>query len=142
ENLDGFDDPTHKFVMRGVPHTLSLSLTDGVANGFSDPPDHRLGWSGDGSTGRGTLHEFAFGAIIQHFTKSLARRPGVDFRIPTEEELDALEAFQLFTGRQKRSDFSVFSGILPTDPHASNGSTLFFSVGCNTCHTDLSGQDD
>src|SRR5581483_7233738 len=56
ENLDGFDDPTHKFVMRGVPHTLSLSLTDGVANGFGGPPDHRLGWSGDGAPGRGTLH--------------------------------------------------------------------------------------
>jgi hypothetical protein len=140
ENVDGFDDPTHKFVMRGVPHTLSLSLTDGVANGFAgQPPDHRLGWSGDGSPGRGTIHEFAFGAIMQHFTKSLARRPGVDFRIPTEEELDALEAFQLFTGRQKPTDFSIFDGIVPTDPHASNGSNLFFSVGCNSCHTDLSG---
>src|SRR5262249_23537359 len=115
ENLDGFDDPTHKFVMRGVPHTLSLPLTDGNSHGFSDPPDHRLGWSGDGAPGRGTLHEFAFGAIIQHFTKSLARKPGVDFRIPTEEELDALEAFQLFTGRQKPTDFSIFDGITPTD---------------------------
>lgn len=142
ENLDGFDDPTHKFVMRGVPHTLSLPLTDGVGNGFSDPPNQRLGWSGDGAPGRGTLHEFSFGAIMQHFTKSLARRPGIDFRIPTEEELDALEAFQLFTGRQKVTDFSIFSGILPTDPHAANGSNLFFTVGCSSCHTDLSGFPD
>jgi cytochrome c peroxidase len=143
ENVDGFDDPTHKFVMRGVPHTLSLSLTNGIANEFlGEPPDHRLGWSGDGAPGRGTLHEFAFGAIMQHFTKSLARRPGVDFRIPTEEELDALEAFQLFTGRQKTTDFSFFDGIVPTDPHASNGSSLFFNVGCNNCHTDLSGFPD
>jgi cytochrome c peroxidase len=143
ENLDGFDDPTHQFVMRGVPHTLSLSLTNGIANAFEGiPPDHRLGWSGDGAPGRGTLHEFTFGAIIQHFTKTLARKPGVDFRIPTEEELDALEAFQLFTGRQKPTDFSIFDGIVPTDPHASNGSNLFFSVGCNSCHTDVSGFPD
>jgi mono/diheme cytochrome c family protein len=142
ENVDGFDDPTHKFVMRGVPHTLSLSLTNGVANAFGGPPDHRLGWAGDGGPGRSTLHEFSFGAVIQHFTKTLARRPGVDFRIPTEEELDALEAFQLFTGRQKPTDFSFFSGIVPTDPHAANGSNLFFTVGCNSCHTDLSGFTD
>ena len=142
ENLDGFSDPANHFVMRGVPHTLSLSLTNGIGNAFSGPPDHSLGWSGDGAPGRGTLHDFAFGAIIQHFTKTLARRPGVDFRIPTQEELDALEAFQLFTGRQKVTDFSIFSGIVPTDSRASNGSNLFFSVGCNSCHTDLSGFPD
>jgi hypothetical protein len=138
-NADGFDDPTHKFVQRGVPHTLSLGLTNGIANARSGPPDHRLGWSGDGGPGRGTLHDFSFGAIIQHFPKTLNRKPGVDFRIPTEEELDALEAFQLFTGRQKLSDFQPFT-VVPTDPHAANGSNLFFSVGCsNFCHTDLSG---
>src|SRR5882724_6836796 len=27
ENLDGFDDPTRKFVMRGVPHTLGLQVS-------------------------------------------------------------------------------------------------------------------
>jgi hypothetical protein len=138
-NVDGFEDPTHKFVERGTPHTLSLGLTNGIANAPSGPPDHRLGWSGDGGPGRSTLHEFSFGAIIQHFTKTLNRTPGVDFRIPTEEELDALEAFQLFTGRQKLSDFQPFT-VVPTDPHAANGSNLFFTVGCsNFCHTDLSG---
>ena len=46
---------------------------------------------------------------MQHFTKTLNRKPGTDFRIPTEEELDALEAFQLFNGKQKPRDFfSVF----------------------------------
>jgi hypothetical protein len=138
ENLDGFDDPTHKFVMRGVPHTLSLGLTNGIQNAvFSgQPPDHRLGWSGDGGPGRSTLHEFTFGAIMQHFTKTLARKPGVDFRVPTEEELDALEAFQLFTGRQKVSDFSQ---TFPTDTRAQNGQNLFFGTGCTFCHTDLQG---
>ena len=27
ENLDGLDDPTNKFVMRGVPHTLGLQVS-------------------------------------------------------------------------------------------------------------------
>ena len=27
ENLDGLDDPTNKFVMRGVPHTLGLHVS-------------------------------------------------------------------------------------------------------------------
>jgi cytochrome c peroxidase len=138
-NNHGFDDPTHEFVERGVPHTLSLGLTNGIANQRFGPPDARLGWSGDGGPGRGTLHEFSFGAIIQHFTKTLNRKPGVDFRIPTEEELDALEAFQLFTGRQTISDFQP-STVTPTDPRAANGSNLFFNVGCSTfCHTDMSG---
>jgi len=138
ENLDGFDDPTHKFVMRGVPHTLSLGLTNGIQNALfsGQPPDHRLGWSGDGGPGRSTLHEFTFGAIMQHFTKTLARKPGVDFRVPTEEELDALEAFQLFTGRQKATDFQQ---IFPTDARAQNGQNLFFGTGCTFCHTDLQG---
>jgi hypothetical protein len=136
ENVDGFEDPTRKFVMRGVPHTLALGLTNGIQSAFGGPPDHRLGWGGDGAPGRGTLNEFAFGAVMQHFTKNLARRPGVDFRIPTQEELDALEAFQLFTGRQKPTDFSV---LQPTDSHASSGSNLFFGSSCTFCHVDLFG---
>ena len=32
-------------------------------------------------------------AIEQHATKTMARVPGVDFRVPTSEELDALEAY-------------------------------------------------
>jgi hypothetical protein len=137
ENLDGFDDSTHKFVMRGVPHTLSLGLTNGITNAFNgSPPDHRLGWSGDGGPGRSTLHEFTFGAIIQHFTKTLARRPGIDFRVPTQEELDALEAFQLFTGRQKPTDFTQSP---PADLRAQNGQSLFFGTGCTFCHTDVFG---
>ncbi len=141
ENLDGFEDPKHSFVMRGVQHTLSLNLTNGIANaanffGFGGPPDARLGWSGDGGPGRSTLHEFTFGAIMQHLTKTLARKPGVDFRIPTQEELDALEAFQLFTGRQAPTDFT--SQFL-TDPHGENGRNLFLQTGCTSCHTDLQG---
>lgn len=138
ENVDGFDDPTHKFVMRSVPHTFSLNLTNGFAAGVftGAPPDDRLGWAGDGGPGRGVLHDFSFGAIVQHFTKNLKRRPGVDFRIPTQEELDALEAFQLFTGRQKPVNFG---NSLPSDARAASGRELFVSTGCLTCHTDIFG---
>ena len=49
-------------------------------------------WSGDGAPADGSLRSFAVGAVIQHFTKRLDRVPDVDFRLPTDEELDALEA--------------------------------------------------
>jgi hypothetical protein len=128
ENADGFDDPAHKFVERSVPHTLALITTEGRLNsdGF------RLGWGGDGAPGRGSMNEFAFGAIVQHFTKTLSRKPGVDFRIPTQEELDALEAFQLFSGRQNTPDLQ---SVVPREAGASNGKTLFFSnARCTFCH--------
>ena len=141
ENVDGLDDPTHKFVMRGVPHTLAMNQTVGIDAAFNSfpfsPPDHRVGWGGDGAPGRSTLHEFGFGAVIQHFTKTLTRKPGVDFRIPTQEELDALEAFQLFSGRQKA--VNIFT-LAFREPRAESGRTLFFGQGsCTVCHSDLFG---
>jgi hypothetical protein len=100
------------------------------------PPDFRTGWSGDGAPGRGSLNEFAFGAVMQHFTRSLARRPGVDFRIPTQEELDALEAFQLFSGRQKNPQTA---SITFADARAERGKNLFLNQ-CVACHRDLVAQ--
>ena len=83
-------------VMRGVPHTLALRRS--TQNGAT-------GWSGDGSPG--ALREFATGAVIQHFPKTLNRVPGVDFRLPTAEELDAMLAFQLSLGRQQDIDLAT-----------------------------------
>jgi hypothetical protein len=139
ENVDGFENPTEKFVMRSVNHMFGLNQTNGILAGLGSfpfaPPDHRLGWGGDGGPGRSTLHEFGFGAIIQHFTKDLARRPGVDFRIPTQEELDALEAFQLFTGRQK---LVLATNLTLREPGAQAGKQLFFNeAACTVCHADL-----
>jgi mono/diheme cytochrome c family protein len=94
ENLDGFDDLANKFTLRGVPHTLGLRFSIDSAAG------PRTGWSGDGAPGDGSLRSFATGAVIQHFTRTLNRISGVDFRLPTDEELDALEAFQFSLGRQ------------------------------------------
>ncbi|CAB1077408.1 hypothetical protein D1AOALGA4SA_5197 [Olavius algarvensis Delta 1 endosymbiont] len=94
ENANGFDDLSHHFVLRGVPHLLGLRFS--VASDLGP----LTGWSGDGAPGDGSLRAFAAGAIVQHFPRSLNRIPGMDFRLPTAAELDALAAYQLSLGRQ------------------------------------------
>lgn len=130
-NVDGFDDLPSKFVMRGVPHLLSLSSS--IASGSTVPPLQRTGWGGDGAPGNGTLREFAIGAVRQHLTKTLNRTDGVDFRSPNDAELDALEAFQLSLGRH--ADLSL---PLPLkDPRARLGQDIYLddNLGrCNLCH--------
>ncbi|HWM91845.1 MAG TPA: hypothetical protein VN493_13855 [Thermoanaerobaculia bacterium] len=108
ENADGFDDLNNKFVMRGVPHLLGLSryLLPGD-DGGTVPPNQRMGWGGDGAPGSGSLRDFATGAVIQHLTKRLNRVAGTDFRLPTDAELDALEAFQLALGRQDNPNITT-----------------------------------
>jgi cytochrome c553 len=127
ENLDGFDDLANRFVMRGIPHTLALRTS------IASPGGPRTGWSGDGAPGDGSLRSFATGAVIQHFTKTLNRVAGVDFRLPTADELDALEAFQLSLGRQDELRMPLpLKGAI-----ARRGQELFLDnkVGkCNLCH--------
>lgn len=101
ENLDGFDDLESRFTQRGVPHLLGLS------NSVESRDGPRTGWSGDGAPGDGSLRAFATGAVIQHFTKTINRVVEVDFRLPTDEELDALEAFQLSLGRQSELELPL-----------------------------------
>jgi hypothetical protein len=48
-----------------------------------------------------SLRAFATGALIQHFTRTLNRVPDVDFRLPTPDELHALEPFMLSLGWQE-----------------------------------------
>ena len=84
ENLDGFGDLENQFVLRGIPHVLALR------NSIESAQGPRTGWSGDGAPGDCSLRSFAVGALIQHFTKRLDRVAGVDFRLPTVEELDAV----------------------------------------------------
>jgi hypothetical protein len=141
ENLDGFDDPTNKFVMRGVPHTLGLQVS--LAQDPTQqpmPPAEMTGWSGDGAPGTGSLREFAIGAVTQHFTKSLNRVEGTDFRLPQSRELDAMEAFQLSLGRDR--DFNL-SKITFQDSTVETGKSLFVNGGgdpinaggtCAGCH--------
>jgi cytochrome c peroxidase len=135
ENLDGFDDLANKFVQRGVPHTL------GLRNTIGSPQGPRTGWSGDGSPGDGSLRSFATGAVIQHFTKTLNRVPGVDFRLPTDEELDALEAFQFSLGRQQELTLPLpLKGTV-----VKRGQELFLdpAVGkCFFCHSNAGANGD
>lgn len=135
ENLDGFDDLAHTFNMRGVPHTL------GLQNSIASRDGPQTGWSGDGAPGDGSLRSFATGAVIQHFTKTLNRVPGVDFRLPTEEELDALEAFQLSLGRQQELALPLpLKSIV-----ASRGQEIFNDRAtgkCSACHFNAGANGD
>jgi hypothetical protein len=127
ENLDGFDDLERSFVMRGIPHTLALPTS------VASPEGPRTGWSGDGAPGDGSLRSFATGAVIQHFTRTLNRVAGVDFRLPTSEELDALEAFQLSLGRQR--DLVLPLPLKGTVPRRGQEIFLDDKLGkCNLCH--------
>ena len=140
ENLDGFSDLENKFVMRGIPHTFALTTS------IDSPQGPHLGWSGDGSPGDGSLRSFATGAVIQHFTKTLNRVAGVDFRLPTDDELDALEAFQFSLGHQSEIELPLpLTGVVPV-----RGQEIFVdnSLGkCNICHVNagananIRGQD-
>jgi hypothetical protein len=140
ENLDGFSDLEQRFVLRGVPHVLALR------GSVASPAGPRTGWSGDGAPGDGSLRSFAVGAVIQHFPRTLNRVAGVDFRLPTDEELDALEAFQLSLGRPQELTLPLpLEGAV-----ARRGQEIFMddSLGkCNICHVNagatakLGGQD-
>ena len=127
ENQDGFGDLVNNFNQRGVPHTLAMKTSIASRDG------PRTGWSGDGAPGDGSLRSFAIGAVIQHFTRSTNRIAGVDFRLPTDEELDAMEAFQLSLGRQEEIVLPLpLKGLV-----ASRGQEIFLdnSLGkCNACH--------
>ena len=154
ENTNGFSDLENNFTMRSVPHLLALSTSvtppeadDGTTNSHTD----RTGWGGDGSpvgmvtdgdntlVNNGSVRSFPVGAIIQHFPKTLNREPGVDFRLPTEHELDALEAFLFSLGRQE--EFDDFSTITLYDAIAEQGRKNYMgdglpagSLNCNACH--------
>jgi len=139
ENVDGLEDPTNRFVMRGVPHTLGLQVSLQADLSQPNPPAEMTGWSGDGAPGTGSLREFAIGAVTQHFTKTLARRQGHDFRLPSEHALDAMEAFQLSLGRSR--DFNLSTTTF-NDANVDNGRSIFLNgtgdpnAGgrCSACH--------
>ena len=155
ENVDGFTRPG---VMRGVPHTLALiqnTLTPvgGGGDGTTTPPNQRTGWGGDGAPGTGTLREFAIGAVTQHFTKRLNRVAGTDFRLPTNAELDAMEAFQRSTGRQADLVLSGPGALSLKSEIAARGQVIFTSGGsvvgqpnagagkCFFCHLNAGASD-
>ena len=114
ENVDGFDQPP---VFRGVPHVFNVALTA------------PFGWSGSIPT----LEDFADRAVAQHFPKTLARVPGVDFRPPTPHERDALAAFM--ESLTLPPDGIVELAALVTSAAAARGEDLFFGAAkCSVCH--------
>ncbi|MDH3547567.1 MAG: hypothetical protein OEN22_10725, partial [Gammaproteobacteria bacterium] len=96
---------------------------------------------GDGAPGDGSLRSFAVGAVIQHFPLTTNRIAGVDFRLPTDDELDALEAFQLSLGRQQDLTLPLtLRGTL-----ALRGQEIFMdrALGkCNACHFNAGANGD
>src|SRR5215472_2472738 len=96
ENIDGF--PPTPPVFRKSPHLLNLNQR------LPGP----FGLSGSVAD----LQSFATGAVTQHFPRTLARNSGgtdPDFRLPTSDELAAMEAFM------KAQDFPA-----GTDPNKFN----------------------
>jgi cytochrome c peroxidase len=144
-NADGFD-PSRGFVFRGTQNVQALANSmapqdptagiDFSTNGRNPNPPERLGWGNDGPP----LRDFALVAIAQHATTAMARVPGAHFRVPTDEELDALAAYQLALGRQE--DFDLPALELKS-ALASTGKMLYLDTGrlfepghknCNACH--------
>jgi hypothetical protein len=93
------------------------------------------------------LRNFAVGAVVQHFPKTLNRVEGSDFRLPTGDELDALEAFQLSLGRQAEMNLNPngAGSLRFADLSVAQGQNLFFNGApspgvatprtCSGCHT-------
>lgn len=139
ENVDGGEDPTNKFVLRGTAHSLSLATSIDQPAGSSLPEDP-LGNSADGAFA-GTLNSFPTGATMQHFPKTLNRIEGQDFRLPTQTELDLMEAFMLELGRTQDIDLQAVS-LSDADAEAgrliflNDGSTTTVAAGkCAICHS-------
>lgn len=136
ENVDGFQNPTQRFVSRTVSHVLSLSTSltrDPGDETATSPALERLGWGGDG-VGDGSLLAFLEGAIKQHFPKDLRRRDNVDFQKPTVEEAELTRTFQLSLGRLNELDLEQVS-ILDTEAEEGRRAFMDTSRGrCNVCH--------
>lgn len=157
-HADGFDKPP---VLRAASHLLALSTSLGIelkdkAGEFQEDTDYfaqhnnqaqAIGWSQDGAPDSGSLRDFARGAIRQHLPRTLNRVEGSDFRLPTEAELDALEAYMLSLGRTTDVNLAALkfkSAIVERgkalfdqkqNPADAGGKPIFGqSANCNGCH--------
>jgi hypothetical protein len=124
ENIDGLFPPTPP-VFRKSPHLLNLSQRFGS-----------FGLSGSVAN----LQLFATGAVTQHFPRTLARNSGgsnPDFRLPTSDELAAMEAFmraQEFPAGTDPNKFNLTRFVLTAAQQ--RGFNAFFGAGkCSECHS-------
>ncbi|MGR8980710.1 MAG: hypothetical protein ACU84H_11570 [Gammaproteobacteria bacterium] len=131
----------------GSPGTPTLAFVDLDMDGFNDCRTHHGHFDADAD---GSVRAFATGAIAQHFTRSLDRIPGVDFRRATDAELDAMKAFQEWLGRRpltpeenaaqgtaNASEFNILQ-LDFKDLRVAKGRDHFESndgATCNRCHT-------
>lgn len=115
ENIDGFANPP---VMRASPHLLNLALT--APYGLSgEIPD---------------LRAFTTGAVRQHLPRRLDRTETLDFRIPTQAERQAMEAFMrtIFLPTDRDFDLDRFA---TTEAQKRGGDLFFGAAKCSTCHS-------
>jgi cytochrome c peroxidase len=145
-------------VVRSVPHLFALQTSvsrvpdttafDGIGDGGITRPLERTGWGGDlGSAGGGdgSLRVVASTAVLALLPKTLPGAEGTDFRLPTAEELDALEAFQRALGRV--NDPLNSTQVSFANAAADRGKVLYFrtdsrngaqSAGkCSVCHNNF-----
>jgi len=145
ENVDGPQDPVNRFVLRSVPHVLSMATTITRDPGdiqTTNPPVERTGWGGDGAPNDGSLRQFLAGAINQHYTKNLLRRPGQDFRVATSQELDLTNTFQRALGRLNDINLQQVNLF---DAEANTGRQAFMDPArgrCNVCHLNAGANFD
>jgi hypothetical protein len=151
ENVDGTqpEGPTVRFVLRSVPHNLSQGVSVTRPSFDPSPPAERTGWSGDGAPSSGTngsgvpmtgrLADFTNGAINQHFTRSLNRVIGTDFRQATEAEGQAVATFMRALGRTNEISLNA---VTFSDPEADAGRVRFMNSLCNTCHNNAGANDN
>src|SRR5947209_7591348 len=123
ENIDGFPPTAHVF--RKSPHLLNLSQRFGP-----------FGLSGSVFD----LQSFATGAVTQHFPRTLARNSGgsnPDFRLPTPDELAAMEAFmraQEFPAGTDPNKFNL-NRFLLTAAQQRGFNAFFGAAKCSFCHS-------
>ena len=137
ENVDGFDpDPTTRFVLRSVPHNLSMGVT--VARSEGDtivPPVDRTGWSGDGAPGGGSAARLPDRRDhpALHAEPRARRGPGLPARHRRRARSDrSLHAQPRPHERaEPRRRHDVGRGRRGRPPRCSS------TVGCNFCHQDL-----
>jgi cytochrome c peroxidase len=122
ENIDGF--PPTPPVFRKSPHLLNLNqrfAPFGLSGSVFD------------------LQSFATGAVTQHFPRTLNRNSGgsdPDFRLPTPDELAAMEAFmraQEFPAGTDPNKFNLSRFLLTAAQQ--RGFNAFVAAGCSTCHS-------
>ncbi|HEY6968876.1 MAG TPA: hypothetical protein VJA94_06720, partial [Candidatus Angelobacter sp.] len=123
ENIDGF--PPTPPVFRKSPHLLNLNQRF--------PP---FGLSGSVSD----LQTFAAGAVTQHFPRTLARNSGgsaPDFRLPTSDELAAMETFmraQEFPSGNNPNKFNLGQFVV-TAAQQRGFNDFFGAAKCSECHS-------